>query len=234
MEGVATIKMKILNFTKNKEIILVNKAIKGDTDSLALLVKENKEDLYRIAYSYVKNSEDAVDIIQECSYRAMLYISKLKNPEYFKTWITKIVINCSIDYLKTKNNELYFEDGIEASVKPKTISTDEKLDLHNAIDSVLITPFTIMVNSSNPDENSKSNIKAFDEANNEIPIETGRYLKDSNGDYESSKIATSFHYDTSNLKNIKIVLYKSNLDDVGKIKVENPTEILLEKTINLE
>lgn len=134
MEGVATMKMKIFSFTKSKETLLVNKAIKGDKDSLAILVKENKEDLYRIAYSYVKNTEDAIDIIQECSYKAMLYISKLKNPEYFKTWLTKIVINCSIDYLKTKNNELYFEDGIEASVESKKISTDEKLDLHNAID----------------------------------------------------------------------------------------------------
>lgn len=134
MDGVATMKIKLFNFTKNKEIFLVKKAIKGDKDSLAILIKENKEDLYKIAYSYVKNKEDAIDIMQECSYKAMLYISKLKNPEYFKTWITKIVINCSIDSLKVKSNELYFEDGIESTVEQKSISTDEKLDLHNAID----------------------------------------------------------------------------------------------------
>ena len=116
----------------------------------------------------------------------------------------------------------------------RTFDINYKGENGYSIDSVLITPFTIRINSSNPDENSKSNIKAFDEANNEIPIETGGYLKDSNGNFNSNKISTSFHYDTSNLKNIRIVLYKSNLDDLGKLVTENATEILLEKIINLE
>lgn len=116
----------------------------------------------------------------------------------------------------------------------KTLDVNYQGENGYSIDTVLVTPFTIMVNSSNPDENSKSNIKAFDDANNEIPIEQGRHLKDGNGEYNSNKISTSFHYDTSNLKNIRIVLYKSNLDDTGKIKTENSNEILLEKMINLE
>ena len=116
----------------------------------------------------------------------------------------------------------------------KTFDINYKGENGYSIDSVLVTPFTIVVNSSNPDENSKSNIKAFDEANNEMPIETGVYIKDSNGNFDNNKVSTSFHYDTSNLKNIRIVLYKSDSDDVGKIVVENTTEILLEKIINLE
>lgn len=116
----------------------------------------------------------------------------------------------------------------------KTFDIKYKGENGYSIDSILITPFTIIVNSSNPNENSKSNIKAFDEANNEIPIESGRYLKDSNGNFDNNKVSTSFHYDTSNLKNIRIVLYKSDSDDVGKIVTENTTEILLEKIISLE
>lgn len=57
-----------------------------------------------MAYIYVKNEEDALDIVQEVAYRSFSNIKALKNPEFFKTWLLKITINCAITFLEKNKN----------------------------------------------------------------------------------------------------------------------------------
>ena len=134
MDEVVAIKVRILNFRKADENLMVKKDKVGDRKYLGELIKNNKAYLYKIAYSYVKNQDDALEILQECSYKAMLNIGKLKETNYFKTWITRILINCSIDFLRIKNNQISFNEEIQLDPITKSISIDEKLDLYNAID----------------------------------------------------------------------------------------------------
>ena len=79
---------------------LVKKAQKGDEKAFLTLFQNYEEDLYRIAYVYVKNKNDALDVVQETAYKAISQIQTLKNPEYFKTWLIRITINCAINLLK--------------------------------------------------------------------------------------------------------------------------------------
>ena len=48
---------------------------------------EHYEKYYRIAYSYTFQEQDALDIVQEGAYRAILKSDSLKNPEYADTWM---------------------------------------------------------------------------------------------------------------------------------------------------
>lgn len=73
------------------------------------LVKENQEKLYKIAYSYVKNKDDALDIVQESVYKAYISYDKVKKSQYEKTWLTRIVINTAIDFIK-KNKKIVSMD----------------------------------------------------------------------------------------------------------------------------
>ena len=68
-------------------------------------VKKNQEKLYRIAFSYSKNEETALDIVQEAITRALKNINKLKNEEYVKTWFYRILINECLQYIK-KNKRI--------------------------------------------------------------------------------------------------------------------------------
>ena len=81
------------------DITLAKKAKNGDSDAFTELYKIHKIYLYKIAYSYVKDENKALDIMQECAYKGFFYIHKLKNPNIFKTWITRVLINVAIDYL---------------------------------------------------------------------------------------------------------------------------------------
>ena len=68
-------------------------------------VKKNQEKLYRIAFSYSKKEETALDIVQEAITRALKNINKLKNEEYVKTWFYRILINECLQYIK-KNKRI--------------------------------------------------------------------------------------------------------------------------------
>ncbi|WP_342543775.1 sigma-70 family RNA polymerase sigma factor [Paenisporosarcina sp. FSL H8-0542] len=86
-------------------ISLIKKAQKGDDKAFLILFQKHEEDIYRMAYVYVKNESDALDVVQEVAYRSFKKINTLKNPEYFKTWLIKITISCSIDLVK-KNKKV--------------------------------------------------------------------------------------------------------------------------------
>ncbi|RDW17434.1 sigma-70 family RNA polymerase sigma factor [Oceanobacillus chungangensis] len=95
------------------ELKLIKKAIKGNKECLEELLVLHRDQLYRSAYLYVRNREDALDVVQETSYRAFLSIGQLKNEKFFLTWLTKILINCSYDVLKKRKNELPLNNMVE-------------------------------------------------------------------------------------------------------------------------
>ncbi|MGL5068909.1 MAG: sigma-70 family RNA polymerase sigma factor [Sarcina sp.] len=118
------------------EIDLAKDAIKGNKESYIELVKVNKDYLYKIAYSYVKNKEKALDIISETTYRGIANINKLKKPEFFKTWITRILINIAVNEIKKEEKYVYTEEDSPLIVDEKKANVCEKLDLYEAMDKL--------------------------------------------------------------------------------------------------
>ena len=96
------------------------------------LVK-NYEKYYRMAYSYVFCEQDAMDIVQEGAYRAILKSDLLKQPEYVDTWICKIVINEGLRFLK--KNKLASVD-MESLPEQGQEDQVEDIDLQRALDKL--------------------------------------------------------------------------------------------------
>ena len=116
------------------EIRLIKESMKGNKESFGILIKNNKEYLYKMAFLYVKDEQDALEVIHETVYRAFLNIEKLKKAKFFNTWITRILINVSIDFLKRKGKNEMLDESTPIIKEKCEISTEEKLDLYNAID----------------------------------------------------------------------------------------------------
>lgn len=68
-------------------------------------IKDNQEKLYRIAFSYSKNEEAALDIVQEAITKALKNINKLSEESYIKTWFYRILINESLQYIRKNKRE---------------------------------------------------------------------------------------------------------------------------------
>ena len=95
-------------------------------------------DLYRIAYVYVKNQQDALDVMQEAAYRAYKNRKTLKEPKYFKTWLTRITINCAIDHIRRYKPILPLEDWSEP-LSPITHEEEQQIILRTTLSALMDT-----------------------------------------------------------------------------------------------
>ncbi|QFT88142.1 RNA polymerase sigma factor SigV [Bacillus sp. THAF10] len=115
---------------------LVKKAIKGDDDAFLQLIQLFKIDLYKTALSYLRNDQEALEAVQEVTYRAYKGVRKIKEPAYFKTWIIRIMINYCNDQLKKKKRVLNDEEILKSQgvsenhsrleIKDAMLSLDER------------------------------------------------------------------------------------------------------------
>lgn len=137
--------LDIDNKNEIKEIKLIKEAIKGDKESFGQVIKNNKEYLYKMAFLYVKNEEDAVEVLQETIYKAFLNIHNLKKAKFFNTWISRILINSSIDFLKKKDRNEILDDDKPLIKEKSGVSTEEKLDLYKAIDLLSLNYKTVII-----------------------------------------------------------------------------------------
>ena len=132
-----TMSISYLDIDRKNElnkIKLIKESMEGNKESFGILIKNNKEYLYKMAFLYVKDEQDALEVIHETVYRAFLNIKKLKKAKFFNTWITRILINVSIDFLKKKGKNEMLDESTPIIKEKCEISTEEKLDLYNAID----------------------------------------------------------------------------------------------------
>ena len=97
---------------------LVKKSILGDKNAYTQLMNMLKSDLYRVANARLDNIEDINDAINETILKSYKSLKKLKNIQYFKTWITKILINeCNNIYRINKKHLEILEKVTEIEEK---------------------------------------------------------------------------------------------------------------------
>lgn len=99
-------------------------------------IKENEEKLYKIAYTYTRDKDLALDVVQEAITKALENISKLKHVEYVKTWFYRILINEALKSIKNKKNLVEYEIDLN---KMHTNSEDnlvDNLDIYNNIEKL--------------------------------------------------------------------------------------------------
>jgi len=101
---------------------------------LVALIQTNQERFYRIAYTYVKNREDALDLVHDAVVKALQSCPALKNPAYMRTWFYRILINESLSFLRKRKNVLSWEE-IPAQAAPDA-RQEEYIDLYAAIDKL--------------------------------------------------------------------------------------------------
>ena len=91
---------------------LVADYLKGDEESLRVLIEKYLDPIYRFTRIYLKSEQEAEDITQEVFVRAWRNLKKFDQEKSFKTWIFAIAKHASIDALKKKRalNFSAFED----------------------------------------------------------------------------------------------------------------------------
>ena len=81
---------------------LVRQAQAGDGDAFVSLMSQYKIDMYKVAKGILGNETDVADAMSETLLLAFEHIKDVRRPEYFKTWLIRVLINVCKDMLKEK------------------------------------------------------------------------------------------------------------------------------------
>ena len=112
---------------------LVRKSKKGNNLAFSILIKSYEKDLYKVAIAMTKNDDDALDCIQEAILQAYISIKDLRQDEYFKTWLIKILINKCNALLKKNKKILNLDVSIAENDK---VEQSDRLELKDSINNL--------------------------------------------------------------------------------------------------
>lgn len=77
--------------------------------TLTAYIIENQQRFYRVAYTYVQNRENALDVVQNAICKALENYGSLRNEKAMKTWFYRILVNESLSYLRRCKREIVCE-----------------------------------------------------------------------------------------------------------------------------
>ena len=104
----------------------------------------NQKYLYRIAFSYVKNKDDAFEVVQYTIYKSLSSSRLIKDLNSVKPWVTRILINTSFNFLKKRYRDIT-NDEVFDSVEDCNVSVLDKIILKNALENLPIKLKTIVI-----------------------------------------------------------------------------------------
>ena len=117
---------------------------KDGYDVLTKFIVGNRDSIYRLAYSYVHNQEDALDIIQDSICKGLTAIKWLDNPLLVKPWFYRVVVNTALDCLRKKRKYVCLDADVLEMVVHGSDDKYQDVDLHRAIDSLPTIDRTIV------------------------------------------------------------------------------------------
>ncbi len=125
---------------KEREIkALVRLARKGNGDAFGELIEKHMQCMYKTAWTYLKNDEDVADAIQDTVLVCFEKLHTLKHEKYFKTWLTRILINKCKDLLRKKSRlqltESFSEEGFAVQVEEEGYADCEWKELITMLDT---------------------------------------------------------------------------------------------------
>ena len=88
---------------------------------------ENQNKFYRLAFSYVKNEHDALDVVQNAVCKALSYYEDLKNENAMKVWLYRILLNESFALLNMKKRNISIDENYEVSYEEKQFEIHDDL-----------------------------------------------------------------------------------------------------------
>lgn len=128
---------------------LVERCQRGDLDAYRILVNRYRQRVYGLAYSMLRNEQDATDLSQETFVKAWQAIRGFKKNATFYTWLYRITTNLCIDFVRKRDRRptVPFEEGIDpdanadVEIPPsnQSVPTDDlqRKELREQIDAAL-------------------------------------------------------------------------------------------------
>lgn len=107
------------------EKMLIHRCKKGDLTAYEILISNYEKKVFNIVYGLIGNEEDAKDIAQETFIKAYRKIKSFKEESSFSTWIYRITVNTSKDFLKKDKDTLSIHE-LENEIGSRAIDNPQE------------------------------------------------------------------------------------------------------------
>ena len=114
------LKNKEEQISKLAEIFLL-----GEQESFRYIASLIHQDILNIAYRYVGNLEDSKDVLQEVLLKIYYNLKSFKKESKFSSWIYRIIINASIDFLRKRRRRFNVKNRYIKNKQEETSSKDK-------------------------------------------------------------------------------------------------------------
>lgn len=92
---------------------IIKKNGRKDSQAFMDLINLHVQSMYKTAWAYLKNDEDVADVIQETILTCYEKLDTLRQEKYFKTWMTRILINKCNDCLRQSGKIYPMQENME-------------------------------------------------------------------------------------------------------------------------
>ena len=82
-----------IKVSESSDVQIIKQILAGHTVWFEILIRRYNSTLYKIARGYGFNHQDSQDLIQDAHSKAFEQLKELQHPEFYKTWVSKILIN---------------------------------------------------------------------------------------------------------------------------------------------
>ena len=147
--------------TFHSDAELVRASIEGKLSAFEELVKRYQNILYRNALCYVRQSEEAQDLVQETFLNVFQELSNLNDPAKFGSWIRTAVRNSCLNVLRSQRRAIAVQEEIERAL------SEENLDTPSAERKEMITVRELL--SHLPEESAQAFVMHYIE---DVPIKS--------------------------------------------------------------
>lgn len=121
---------------------LIEKARTHDAESFTELTQLYMKDMYRVALAILMNDEDVADAIQDTILTCWKKMSSLREPAFFKTWLTRILIHKCYDIRRKSSQNLPLE---ETAYNQPALEKVDNLELKEALSTLKDKYRTVMI-----------------------------------------------------------------------------------------
>ena len=104
---------------------LIKEAKMGNPDAFAKLMQSQMQNMYKAARSILYSDEDIADAISDTILTCWEKLSQLNHDQYFRTWVTRILINKCNDILRKQKHLFFSEELPDVSVYDTQIENME-------------------------------------------------------------------------------------------------------------
>lgn len=109
-------------------------AKRGNPDAFTALMQSQMQNMYKVARAILNNDDDAADAIEDTILVCWEKLEQLKNPKFFRTWMTRILINKCRDIIKKRSGYSLVEEVPDVSVQEEGFENAEWKDALNCLE----------------------------------------------------------------------------------------------------